>query len=530
MRKIRYGALLLGWACLLPWAAVATEAPQPHALEGVRIVVAPGDVIESGNVVLRDGVIEAVGADVPIPPDAKRWQRDDLTVYAGWIEPYSLAPWPTPEGDDASPQGGHDNALVTPQRDMTHHAFHASRARQLRAAGFTSALVAPEDGMFRGQSVLLNLGDGSLAHNLLKRHVAQHVTLSATAEDGYPSSLMGSMALARQTFYDAAWYAEAQEAYGRHGAQRRPAFDLALQGLAPSIEGEHPVIFESEDMLGTLRAIRLADEFELEAWIVGAGDEYKRLDGIVAGQRPLILPLGFPDAPNVGDEDNLNLDIEELRHWQAAPENPARLLDAGATVLFTSHGLQEAKSIHGHLAAAIERGLDPQDALAALTTTPAQLLGMSERLGTIEVGKMANLLVVEGELWVEKPKLREVWVDGTRYELKELKLPEVDPVGTWDVMVDAGPGGKFPVQLVIQGEIGDLSGTISLAAGSLPLASIDVSGKSVEASYDSTPMGMPGTIQFKLNIDGESANGSGTSPQGPFRLTGKRVATPEVPQ
>ena len=530
MRKTHYCVLLLGWAWLLPWVAGANEAPQPHALEGVRIVVAPGEVIDSGTLVLRDGVIEAVGADVSAPPDAQRWQRDDLTVYAGWIEPYSVAGWPSPEGDEAAPQGGHDNALVTPQRDMAHHAFHAGRARQLRAAGFTSALVVPEEGMFRGQSALLNLGDGSLGHNLLKRQVAQHVTLSATAEDGYPSSLMGSIALARQTFYDAAWYGEAQDAYQRHRAQRRPAFDVALESLASASRGDQPVVFESEDMLGTLRAIRLADEFDLDAWIVGVGDEYKRLDAIVAGQRPLVLPLGFPDAPTVGEEDNLSLDIEELRHWQAAPENPQRLLEAGATVLFTSHGQQDPKSVHGHLVAAIKRGLDPVDALAALTTTPARLLGMSARLGTVEVGKIANLLVVEGDLWVEKPKLREVWVDGIRYELKELKPPEVDPVGTWDIVIDAGPGGKIPVQLVIQGEIGSLSGTIGSSAGTLPLGSVEVSGKAVEIAFDSTPFGMPGTIQIKLNVAGETASGSGTSPQGPFRLTGKRVSTPEVLQ
>lgn len=529
MRKTTICVALWCLAWLVTAVPGAGQEPQVHALIGVRIVVAPGVEIEGGSLVLRDGVVEAVGADIAIPPDARLWERDDLTVYAGWVEPYAVAPWPK-AGDDDAPQGGHDNALVTPQRDMTSYAFDAGRARKLREAGFTSAVVAPQEGLVRGQSVLLNLGDGTLHDNLLQRHIAQHISLSATAEEDYPSSLMGSVALVRQTLHDARWYAAAQAAYERHPAQQRPPFDLASEALGPVVGGQQRVVFESEDMLGTLRAAKVAEEFALEAWIVGVGDEYKRLDEIVALGSPLLLPLSFPDPPEVGEEDDLSLDIEALRHWDAAADNPRRLLDAGVALAFTSHGLSEPKAIHQHLAEAVERGLDPQAALAALTTIPARLLGVEKRLGTVEVGKMANLIVVEGDLFVAKPKIREVWVDGRRHEVKELKPPEVDPVGHWDVVIDAGPGGKFPVQLIIKGEVGDLSGTIGSSAGSLNLSSAEVSGKALEVVFDSTPFGMPGNIQFRLNIDGESASGSGTSPQGPFRVSGKRASkpTPEV--
>ena len=519
--------------CLCWFASGASEAspePRAHALKGVHIVVSPGIEIDDGTVILRHGVIEAVGPDVAIPPDAQLWEREGLTVYAGWIEPYAVAPWPTSDDGGAQPQGGHPNPLVTPERDMAWHAFDEGRARKLREAGFTSAVVAPETGLLRGQSALLNLGEGTLGENLLERNVAQHVMLSEVAEDGYPSSLMGSVALARQTFYDARWYVEAKDAFERRPEQARPPFDASLEALAEAARGQQRVVFESEDMLGTLRAMRLAEELSLDAWIVGFGDEYKRLAEIAAAPRPMLLPLAFPDAPEVAAEDNLSLGLEELRHWRAAPDNPRLLLDAGMTLAFTSHGHSEPKEIHQHLQQAIERGLDPLVALAALTTTPAKLLGMDGRLGTVEVGKMANLLVVEGELFVAKPKIREIWVDGRRYEVKELKPPEVDPLGTWSVVIDSGPGGKIPVELVIRGEIGNLEGTIGSSAGSLPLGSVEVSGKALDVSFDSTPFGMPGTIQFKLSIDGDSASGSGTSPQGPFSLKGKRLSKtdPEV--
>lgn len=519
--------LALGWLFSVP--GEASPRSGAHALKGLHIVVAPGVEIENGTLIFRDGILEAVGSEVEIPPEARLWERQGLTVYAGWIEPYSVVPWPQAEGE-ARPQGGHENALVTPERDMTWHAHDEGRAGKLRQAGFTTAVVAPENGLLRGQSVLLNLGEGSLGENLLRRGLAQHVSLPEVAEDGYPSSLMGGVALARQTFYDAGWYAEAQAAFEHRPSQDRPPFNRALEALGAAAQGQQPVVFESEDTLGTLRALRLADELSLDAWIVGSGDEYKRLEEIAATPRPLLLPLAFPDPPEVDDEDNLNLDLEDLRHWRAAPDNPRLLLDADMTVAFTSFGLSDAKEIHQHLHRAIERGLDPQAALAAVTTTPARLLGMGERLGTLEVGKMANLLVVEGDLFVAKPKIREVWVDGQRYEIKELKPPEVDPVGTWAVVIDAGPGGKIPVELVIRGDIGNLDGTIGSSAGSLPLESVEVSGKALNVTFDSTPFGMPGKIQFKLTIEGNQAKGSGTSPQGPFRLSGKRQVTsdPEV--
>lgn len=528
MRKTTICAAL--WCLAWGSVAIAEQDPGAHALLGVRLVIAPGEVIDKGTLVIRDGIIEAVGADVELPPDARIWERDDLTLYAGWIEPYSVAPWPSLDEGDKSPQGGHVNPLVTPERDMTSYAFDEGRGRKLREAGFTTALVAPKDGLIRGQSVLLNLGQGTLQDNLLQRHVAQHLALSTTADDDYPSSVMGSLALTRQTLHDARWYAAAQAAYVRQPAQRRPPFDVALDALVDLVEGRQRVIFESEDMLGTLRSARLADEFSLDGWFVGSGDEYKRLEDIAATSKSLLLPLSFPDAPEVADEDDLRVDIEALRHWDAAPDNPRHLLAAGVTVAFTTHGLADPKEIHRHLTAAVERGLETDAALAALTTTPARMLGMAERLGTLEVGKMANLMVVEGELFVDKPKIREVWVDGRRYEVKASKPPEVNPVGSWDVVIDAGEGGKFPVQLVIQGELGNLSGTIGSSAGAVPLTSAEVSGKALEVVFDSTPFGLPGSIQFKLNIEGESASGSGMSPQGPFRLKGQRTSQsdPEV--
>ncbi len=530
MRKPLISSLVVV-ATLLPLhGAQAAGPPRAHAIENVRIVVAPGRVIDSGTVVIRNGLIEAAGTAVATPADARVWDGEGLTVYPGLIESYSRRSWPQPEADpdsaDATPQppaDGHDNVLVQPQRDLTPFAADEARARKLRAAGFTTALAVPGDGLLRGEAVLLNLGEGDLRHNLLRRHVAQAAAFATHPGGDYPNSLMGSVALFRQTMLDAAWYSEAQAAFSANPRQERPAFNSALAALAPVVAGGHPLLFETDDVTDTLRAARLLGEFKLNAILIGNGEEYRRLEAVKATGLPHILPISFPAAPMVKADDDLSVDLSTLRHWDRAPDNPAQLLATGLTVAFSTHGLSDPAKIYGHLAKSIERGLSADAALAALTTAPAKMLGIADRAGTVEAGKMANLVVVEGDLLVDKPKIRAVWIDGRRLEIKETKPPEVTPNGTWEVTI-LGGGQEFVVSMEIEGEIDDLSGKLLAQGATLPISSAEVSGKILTVVFDSTPVGMPGEINMSFNIDGDSASGSGMSPQGPFTLKAVRTA------
>jgi imidazolonepropionase-like amidohydrolase len=517
-------------ATLLACAALPAVAAPPavHAIEGARLVIAPGQVVDRGTVVMRDGVFTAVGAAVEIPADARVWDGEGLTLYPGLIDPFVPVSLPAADDEEAAPAGGNPNPLVTPERDAAPYANDEKVLRKLREAGFTTALAVPEDGLLRGTAALVNLGDGDLRHNLLRRGVAQVAALEQATE-GYPTSLMGSMALLRQTLLDASWYARAQAAYATNPAQERPPLDLSAAALAPVVSGEMPLIYETRDLRDSLRGARLAQELELTAWLVGNGHEYQRLDDVLATGLPLLLPVDFPKAPVVKGEDDLSVDLEALRHWDRAPDNPRLLLDGGLTVAFTAHGLSDAKALHANLAEAIERGLSPEAALAALTTTPAELLGITPVAGTLEPGKMANLVVVEGELFVDKPKIRQLWIDGQRLEIKESKPPEVDPVGTWELTVVAG-GQQIPVTLRVGGELEALSGSIGAQGQFLPLTEIEVSGSTLNLSFDSTPFGMPGEISMSLDIEAETADGKGQAPQGPFTVSGNRTssAPPEV--
>lgn len=510
----------------------SAAAPDVHALTGVRIVVAPGQVIENGTIVLRDGLIEAVGEAVEPPPDARVWEHDGLTVYPGLIETYTVRPWPEedpaakapPEARAASP-----NPLLHPEREMAAFAVDASADARLREAGFTAAVVAPRGGLLRGRSVLLGLGEAPLRDRILLPRVAQNVTAGATSKKGaYPSSLMGSVALARESFLQAGWYRQALATYRAHPAQRRPGYDASLEALAPAAAGDEPVVLESEDLLGVLRSARLADELGLDPWLVGSGEEYRRLALVaeLAGRldAPIILPVAFPEAPEVG-ENPVDVDLETLRHWKAAPGNPAALRDAGVTVAVTSHRLDQPKELHGRMARALEAGLSPDDALASVTTVPARLLGMADRLGTVEPGKIANLVVLEGELFREETKIQEVWIDGRRYEVQAFEPPEVEPAGTWDLKVDAG-GETIPVTLVLEGEAPTLAGVLQAMGNDIPLSSAQVSGSSVIIEFDGSSVGMPGTFTMTLEVEGDRARGSGDGPSGPFGISGARTSGP----
>jgi len=526
----------------------ASGGPGVHALVGARVIVAPGRVIEKGTVVLRDGIIAAVGPELLPPADARIWDVEGLTIYPGLIEPYSARSPAAAEGEEGPRPlpGGHENPLITPERDAVALAADSARNEKLRAAGFTTALVAWDAGLLRGGTTLLNLGDGPLGDHLLGAQPLgaqplgaqplgaqplggrpQVVAFATDRRSGlYPSALMGSVALLRQSLLDAAWYREAQAAYGRNPAQARPARNLALEALAGVVEGSEGLIFESRDVLDTLRFAAVAEELHLRAWVVGNGQEYQRLPEVAATGLVHLLPLAFPaDPPGASGEDDLSIPLEELRHWERAPDNPKLLLGTGLTVAFTTAGLADPMKIHGAVARAIERGLGTDEALAAFTTTPARLLGLADRAGTVEVGKMANLVLVEGDLFVEGPKIREVWIDGRRHALAESRPPEVDPAGTWEVTLVAG-GQQIPVSLTVRGAVEDLSATLNVMGNALDALSAEVSGKTLTVVFDAVGLGMAGNIVLSLTIDGDSATGDAESPMGPARLSASRTSRP----
>ena len=431
--------------------------PGWHALTGARVVTAPGKVIENGTIIVKDGVIVSVAANAPAPAGAKVWKLEGRTVYAGFIDMASsigvpsglAASAPAAPGRPTSPRviNGRaiaaDNIRVHPEQDVAKQLEPKSDdVKNHRELGFATVLATPTHGIFRGQSALLSLNSNDNAKNMvINARVAQHMAneLEAGGRSGYPNSLMGVIAQVRQTFYDAQWYQRATETKLK---TERPQINDSLEALKPVINGRQPVIYATDNEQAYQRIAKIRDEFGLKVIVQGNGYEYRRTNHLKLSGMPVIVPLLFPNAPEVDNPDLvLDTSLEGLQHWEQAPSNLAYVEKAGVEFAVTPAGLKDAKKeFWTRLRQAIRRGLSIEQALASLTTVPAKLLGEQKRLGSIAPGQMANLVVASGDLFSDdKSNVEITFVEGKPYTTESYNRFELR--GTWNVV----SGGKTAV-------------------------------------------------------------------------------------
>lgn len=469
---------------LLAWLHVAASGaellppgfrPQPvgvHALVGGKVIVKPGQTLEDATIVIRNGYLENVGSNVTPPADARVWEMKGLTIYAGFIEPYwplsgTNAPVSTTETQPISTDNltsggvsffgtpgqrtdpgtsgpGYEISRITPEeRAVTRYSPRDRTLAPLREQGFTTALIAPADGIIRGSSALVQLREDNPNAVVLKPDVFQHVAFDTrSAERAYPASLMGVIATVRQSFFDAQHYALDHADWTRNPqGRKRPEFNPALEALSPAAEGKRRVLFEPGSALMVDRAARVARELNLDFALVSSGQEWRRPDLVgqasslsaeiarETGRMPVpptfIVPVNFPTLPKLPTEDDWEqVSLDQLRAWDWAAENPALLRQQGREIAFTTYSLSDKKAFRRNLKLAIERGLSEDDALAALTTVPAKLCGVEKQLGTIEAGKIANLTIVDGKGYFDpESRVRDVWIDGRHYHIAGAKEP-----------------------------------------------------------------------------------------------------------
>ncbi|MEE8458729.1 MAG: amidohydrolase family protein, partial [Phycisphaerales bacterium] len=414
-------SILAAGPCLAqtaPVNGIRSAEVRTHAITGATVVVSPVETLESATIVIRDGVIEAVGPAVLVPANARIYDGTGLTVYAGLIDAAVLVDVSVVT-DGA---GAHFSKRVHPQAAMSELSGPDESLREaLRKLGFTAAAVYPSKGLFRGSGTVIALADKDEHVLAYAERAAMAVGFDRGGRDDreYPRSLMGAIAIIRQTLYDAQWYGVCLRIWREDPQGHEPPLRAdALAALTDVILGRQLVLFDVSDEHNAFRAARILDEFELDGVLLGSGLEFRRLDAIVALERPIILTLNYAKRPQVAsllEADDVSL--QTMMTWEQAPTNARRLLDSGATIAITTHRLDKRKDFHPALAKAIKHGLDESDALAALTTTPAQLLGLESVMGTIEAGKVANLVVVEGSLFLKKPKIRDTWINGRRHEI-----------------------------------------------------------------------------------------------------------------
>lgn len=403
------------------------EVGPAYALVNCKIFPVSGPPIEKGTIIIRDGLIEALGyaEKIKIPEDAEIIEAGGLTAYPGLISAHTnlfleIKQQEQPQTPDeflssfsqpSEPQEFPDLQIfkeLKPKK-QTLESWHK--------IGVTTVVTAPGRGIFQGQSVVLNLNSDQPNQMVLKQPWALHINF--TTERGiYPSSLMGTVAFIRQKFYDTLHYDLHKKKYLSSPAfLKRPEYDPFLEALIPFVVDKKPVVFQCNNQEDIKRALRLIEEFKLKGVLTGCNEAWRVANHLKRAGVPLLVTVDFrPPTASIYSQQG-----EALRKKAEAevfPANAARLQKENITFALTGFGLSES-SFRKNILAAIKAGLSPEAALKALTVEPARILGLERQLGTLEMGKIANLILTRGDLFDEKTKVIKVLVDGILFNYEE---------------------------------------------------------------------------------------------------------------
>ncbi len=414
----------------VPDVGVRFQPPTSVFLKNAHVVVSVDKQLTTASLLISHGKIVAIGEKLVPPSGAEVIDCEGKYLYPAFVDP--LVEFEAKQSDSLA---GYWNSNVTPQRRMAESLqIDKAKLEALRKAGVGTVLAAPNSGIIKGQSCVLSTADAPINEALHRADVFQHIRLypNRGTSERYPNSPMGATALARQALLDADWYQRAQQAATSNSLLPRPDTSVALQALQGTVRAEQTVVIDGTNELYALRGDRLAREYLLKLIIRGSGREYRQLDALAATGRTFIIPVDFPDAPKLNTEnDMLDTTLQTLMHWRLAPENPARLEQAGVDFVLTSDGLAKPTELLAKVRAAITAGLSEHKALSALTSEPAQLLGVEQLVGSLEAGKLANILITNGPLFARGTNIEETWVQGKRDRWKSELT--VDPRGQWSL-------------------------------------------------------------------------------------------------
>ncbi len=452
MRKLFLSLLLLLAYHLVsaqetfPVNGVKNIKPGLYALVNARIVSEAGNTYENATLIVRGQTIENIGNNITPPQGAVVIDLKGKTIYPSFIDAFSSYGLPATkrgESPDApkfvsAKKGAYAwNEAIRPEtnaRDL----FQAdrSKAEELRKLGFGVVLSVNKDGIARGNSVLVSLTDKRENEAILKENVTTNYSFGkGTSTQDYPSSLMGSIALLRQTLYDAQWY---------KANNGRTEFNISLSAM--NEYAALPKIFEVNDVNDILRAQKIADEFGLQFFYKSAGNEYQRLNELKKINTTYIIPLNYPKAYDVEDYfDAQNVSLADMKHWELAPYNLVYLEKEKIRFAITASDLKNPSDFWKNLRQTVKNGLSESQALNALTVIPAQLLKISDQTGTLRIGMQANFIVTSGDIFKEEARIYENWCLGERYAIQELYTADLR--GDYDFSIP----GIATMQLKISG-------------------------------------------------------------------------------
>jgi imidazolonepropionase-like amidohydrolase len=433
---MRRRSLLLAAAGALAYGQ--SGSPEIYAIQNATIHPASGPAIPGGTIVVRNGLIESVGAGVAVPAGAWTIDGKGMHVYPGLID--ALSRWGLPAATDTATArpaaatttgrrgGGDDTASNVQFQDDGGPEERPQNTSWLKAAdlvqsndaaltaarnaGFTTAVVFPTAGIFAGQGSALNLAGGRAGDMVVSSPVGQYLSLSVRGFSSFPGSLLGSIAYVRQVYLDAAHYKAAKAMYAQNArGLQRPAYDRALEGVLESPR----VLLPASRKVEIERMIRFGRELKSPFVLYGGTEAWRAAEALKAAGVPLLVNLKWPERDRESDPD-VEDSLRTLEIRENAPAGPAALAKAGVRFAFYSGGVERPADIRRAVKRAVDAGLANEDALRAMTLDAARIYGVDDRLGSLEAGKIANLFVTDGDWLAEKTAVKMVFVDGKKFE------------------------------------------------------------------------------------------------------------------
>lgn len=546
---MRYSCVMRAALSLVAMATPASRVSGQEAtwaLTNARIETVTRGVIERGTIVIRDGLIESVGANVRPPADARIVDLAGRSVFPGLIDLTSTIGLPSaPAGGDGQRQGGQGSGStptvrhvgLEPGRVIANELRpSAPDIRTARDVGITAALVAPSRGAFRGLSALVPLRDESAVRYVVKSPVALHMGFEGVQGSGgnrpYPATLLGVIAYERQRLYDARHHAQLQERY-RAGARGtpRPSYDADLDALIPVVNRTIPAFFAADRENEIRRAVRIGDEFDLRLGIVGATEGFRAIDALKRADA-VVVSVDFPRSTAVTGwayrasqrhalDDSAATDSAVQRRLHA---NAATLHQSGVRFALSSGGLRPSEFI-GNVRKAVAAGLPRDIALQALTIRAAEIAGVGAQLGSIEAGKIANLVVAERDILGDSAKVGMVFVDGIRHEVIPSAPAErrrggagggervaagamAGVAGTWALVVTMQQGEEHNATLTATQAGGTLDGSMATELGTVQITDGRVTGRDVNFTVTLPIEGQTTVIVFRGNVEGNRMSGT----------------------
>ena len=422
---------------------VNSENTNYTIFKNAKIHVDPTTIIDNGMISVREGKITAVGKNITIPKNSIVVDLKGKEVYPSFIEIYSDFGMkkPTKAGNgngqpqyNAGREGYYWNDHIRPETNaLESFAFDKTEAEKFQKNGFGVVNTHLADGVMRGTGMLFSLNsEGSEGDRILKDRSANFLSFdkSVQSRQSYPTSIMGAMALLRQTYIDAAWYEKGNITNK----------DLALEAL--NRNKNLTQIFKTDNLLDELRADKVGDENGIQYLIFGSGNEFERITEIKNTNATFIIPLDFPEAYDVENPFMAgNVSLQDMKRWNQAPTNLMQLAKNNIPFILTTENLKDDKKFKENLLKAIDYGLDKKAALSALTTTPAKIIGQENKLGVIKEGAWANFLITSGDYFDKETVLYENWVQGERAAFEPMNT--ADLAGNYTLNLD---GNKYDLK------------------------------------------------------------------------------------